>query len=234
MKSIKLSFFVAAGVLALWGCYRSPNDTVFYEDLDLVQTVYNPSRVDGNPLNHFANVYDTYVIADSIVVSSNVDDIDEETVNDPAFRINIQESIRRNMDAYGYTELPNNSTETPDVYMAIAVSYINSSGTSWYPIYWGGGWGAGWGYGGGWYYPTFSWVPSYYSFDQGSVHIDWMDFKNAREIPDNDTVFYEINIEWDLSISGLIRNSTDADRNARMAEAIDQGYEQSPYLNKNN
>ena len=231
MKSIRIIALAATGIIVLSSCYRAPDDSVFYDDLDLVHTNYDVNRLSGT--NSYPSEYKTFAVADSIGFASNTEDEEGEIVNDPEFRVNIRNTVTNNMLDYGYIP-PVNATDTPDIYIALTVTYINTKGVSYYPIYWGGG-GYGWGYpsygyGGSWYYPSYTWVPSYYSYDQGSLLVDWMDLKNAVLVPDNDTSFYRVNVVWDCTISGLVRNSTDADRNTRMRAAIDQGYKQSTYL----
>ncbi|HAW52693.1 MAG TPA: hypothetical protein DCX54_10260 [Flavobacteriales bacterium] len=230
MKSIRNLAVLTSGILILSGCYKAPDDNVYYEDLDLVHTNYDVQKASGD--SSYPNVYKTYAVADSIGLASNTDEVDVESVNEPEFRINIRNTVINNMENYGYTAVA--ATDTPDIYVSLTVTYINTKGVDYYPIYWGGGgYGYGYpyyGYGGSWYYPSYTWVPSYYSYDQGSLLIDWMDIKNAVRIPDNDTVYYKVDVVWDCTISGLVRNSTDADRNSRFKAAIDQGFEQSPYL----
>jgi hypothetical protein len=229
MTKRKLIIIAVSG-LFLASCYRAPEDNVNYEDLDMIQTYFNASRLSGTA--SYANTYSTFAVADSFQFVTNDDDVSIEDVNAPQYRIPLRQKVIDNMVSYGY--MPVNPGDTPDVYIALNVSYLTVSGVSYYPIYGGGyGWGYPYyGYGYGWYYPTYSYVPSYYSYDQGSLLIDWMDLKNANIIPDNDTVFYQVSVEWNLSINGLVRTSSENDRVSRLSAAIDQGFKQSPYLKK--
>ncbi len=217
---------VLIGVVML-SCYRSPNDTIFADDLDVVITNYQPDL-------NYADEFLTYAISDSFGIASNVDDIDRDLVNDPVFRANIKEAIMRNMDAYGY-QLSKDTLDTPDVYIPVNIIYYNTQGVSWNPIYmpgWGWGWGyPGYGWGGGWSY--WGWIPTTYSFDQGTLAIDWLDIKNRRPPIAPDTNWRIDNV-WNMNISGLVQGLNEKERNEKLNRAIDIGFEQSPYLDKNN
>jgi len=226
---MKLKIFSALTLIGtLSSCYRSPNDTIFVSDLDMVQTNYNPELKYGQE-------YTTFTIADSFALATNVDDVTPDDANDPKFVIPIKDAIMRNMLNFNYIFIPLDSVDTnnvPDIYIPITVTYINTKGVAYYPIY-SPGWG--WGYGGGYYgswgggYYNWGYIPTTFSYDQGSLIIDWIDVKNRRIV--NDSVVLT-DIVWDMGISGLIENSTGQDRTDRLNAAIDKGFEQSPYLNK--
>jgi len=238
MKQFKFLFLIGVGALTLSSCYRSPNESVFYEDLDMVTTHYTET----NYLD--TSLYLTYIIADSFGVASNVEDVGRDEVNEESFRRAIKGYIRANMNAFGYTELetPHDSIpldslredQIPNIYIPVSVTYINTKGASYVPVY--GGY-PGWGWGGypsyGWggsyyYYPTY--VPTYYSYDQGSLHINFMDISTAKQFQDT---IWEVNTTWDMTVSGLMRSASGDERNARLKVAIDQGFKQSPYLDHN-
>lgn len=227
-----LNFFVAILLgSVLTSCYRAPNDSIYAEDLDMVVTNYD-DKID------YPGVYSTYTLSDSFSLVSNSKDFDYKDANNPKFVIPCTTRIKTNMDAMGYTFIPRDqvdSNNVPDIYIPITVTYTNTSGINYYPIYspgWGYGYGYpgyGYGYGYGSYYYSWSYVPTYFSYDQGSLLIDWIDLKNADVI--NDTIILADNI-WNMGISGLIENTDDSDREERIYDAIDLGFEQSPYLKK--
>ena len=227
-------FFIIGSSIIIIGCYKAPKDSVSEMDLDVVQTSYTdvdylePGR------------YITYSVAERFSVASNDESADLSEINQAEFRSLVTGSIIKNMNSYGYQlfDSANSPLDSPDIYIAVNVTYINTRGVSYVPAGGGYGYGLGWGWGGypsyGWggyyyYYPTY--YPVYYSYDQGSLHISWMDVQSVQTIP-GDTLRFVDNI-WNMSISGILRNASDKDRGSRIRAGIDTGFEQSPYLNKN-
>lgn len=223
---ISNSLLILFMVLALSSCYRAPDDTVFVSDLDMVSTNYS-SDID------YKTEYLTYSIADSFGLASNVKSVTVDDVNDPKFRTLVKNQLIQNMDAYGYQMTA--ATDTPDIYIPVTISYINTTGVSYYPIYspgYGYGYpGYGYGYGGGYYY-GWSYIPTSYSYDQGSILIDWIDVKNRKDPIAPDTVWIVEQV-WSMGISGLNEESGSEDeRNEKIKKAIDIGFNQSTYLKK--
>ena len=215
-------------------CYRSPNDTIFYEDLDMVITNYESDI-------NYGTAYTTYAISDSFSLVSNVKDFTIHDANDPALRAAIKLAIANNMGdqnaqgGYGYTLV--NPSDTPDIYIPVTISYVNTRGVAYYPVYspgWGWGYGyPGYGYGYGYWGGYYSWgyIPTTFSYDQGSILIDFIDIKNRKDPLPGDSV-YRVETVWNMGISGLLRDSEESDRNDRIKAAINKGFEQSPYLAK--
>ena len=129
-----------------------------------------------------------------------------------------------NMTKYGYNQVMDK--EFADV--GIQVSYIESTyyftnysspywwwdyPGYWYPGYWGGYWNS-------WYYPyTVS-----YNYTTGSLLIEMIKL---------DTQSKKIPIIWNAYMSGLLYSSNRI--NLQLAvDAVDQAFEQSSYLNKQN
>ena len=131
-------------------------------------------------------------------------------------------SIRENLNALGWTEVAKPSAATPaDVYVVATIT----SETNTYWIYWWDYWGwypywpVGWtGASANWYYPGY-WYP--YSYTTGTVLIGMAD---ARQQPANG----RIPLIWTAGINGVL---ADQSTNVAIATAaIDQAFEQSPYL----
>lgn len=223
IRKFHLLFLLPALVIS---CYRAPDDTIFVEDLDMVTTTYDENISYGTE-------YMTYYIADSFGLASNVKSYTIDDANDPAFVKLIRDAIADNMDNYGYVL----TTDTPDVYIPVTITYINTKGVAYYPVYspgYGYGYGYpyyGYGYGYGGYYYSWGYIPTTFSYDQGSVVIDMVDLKNRKAPIAPDTVWRVENV-WNLAISGLIIDEADNDRNERLEAAIDKGFEQSSYLKK--
>lgn len=220
---IKFSILLLLISAMLISCYKVPNDTIYESDLDMVITNYQ-ADID------YPKEYMTFAIADSFGLASNSNKITIDDVNKASFRTPIKEAVAANMEKYGYV-LTNDSSDV-DIYIPITITYVNTKGVAYYPIYSPGygygypGYGYGYGYGG--YYYSWSYIPTYFSYDQGSVLINWLDIKNKKAPIAPDTN-YRVESVWDMAISGLLSDQPDNDR---IKAAIGKGFEQSPYLKK--
>jgi hypothetical protein len=134
----------------------------------------------------------------------------------------ILSSIRTNLNQLGWTEVINARTTPVDVYVVATVT----SETSTYWVYWWDYWGwypywpVGWtGASANWYYPGY-WYP--YSYTTGTVLIGMADARvsnTAGKIP----------LMWSAGVNGVL---ADQSTNVAIATAaIDQAFQQSPYLN---
>lgn len=164
----------------------------------------------------------TYYVADSILVINDKKDPEYLVGSDAA---PIIKSIVENMNAKGYTQ----TSVKADADLGIQSSYVKNTyylmgyaGSNWwwgYPGYWGSGyWGPG--YGGGWYYP----YPVTYGYQVGALLIEMVGLKDAANREDQ-----KLPIVWNTYITGLLSGSNKI--NTQLAvNAIDQAFEQSPYL----
>ena len=134
----------------------------------------------------------------------------------------ILSSIRTNLNQLGWTEVTNPRTTAVDVYVVATVT----SETSTYWVYWWDYWGwypywpVGWsGASANWYYPGY-WYP--YSYTTGTVLIGMADARPT--ITDG-----RIPLMWSAGVNGVL---ADQGTNVAIATAaIDQAFQQSPYLN---
>lgn len=196
--------------LLLWGCY--PGGADYTDELDVVYTTYSKT-------------YDfqskgTYARPDKIVVDAEKDNdgnwVPEYMVQPAADQILAM--IDENMEAYGWTKVENNEdgTLSQDADVLLMPSLITS--TTYYYSYWYDWWYGGW-YGGwyGWYYP-----PSYTvsSLTTGSMII------TISEPADN----VGTEAVWLGVGNGVYTGAYDFNR---VEKAIDQAFEQSPYLKIN-
>jgi len=130
-------------------------------------------------------------------------------------------SIRQNLTKLGWTEVTNPKTTPVDVYVVATVT----SETSTYWVYWWDYWGwypywpVGWtGASSSWYYPGY-WYP--YSYTTGTVLIGMADARPT--ITDG-----RIPLMWSAGVNGVL---ADQGTNVSIATAaIDQAFQQSPYL----
>lgn len=201
-----MKFFIPA-ILGGWllsGCY--PGGAEFTEDIDSVYT------------NHEADFdfqgRSTYAMPDKIVIDVQIQN-DGDTVYEYMNDIYAQpllNAIDGNMTNLGWTKVDVNSN--PDIVLTPAA--IKS--TTYFYSYW-----YGWWYGGywGWYYPPYYTVSSYTTGSFIMVIAD--------PTPDNSP----INIgpaAWVAVGNGLFTGNYELDR---AINAIDQAFEQSPYLKTN-
>ncbi|MFZ5876581.1 MAG: DUF4136 domain-containing protein [Nitrospirota bacterium] len=188
----------------LGGCY--PYDRENTSDYDVVATTFDPG-VD------FSGI-DTYSMPDEVRVLEDPDD-DETVVGsiNPQVEQAILNAIEQNMSDYGYTRVANNPDGTApagvDVHITPFALETTWVGGSCYPYYWD------WYYGGsGWCYPV------YYSYTTGTVVIPMTD----PALPVNSEPI------WIAGINGII--STASSNAARVGNAIDDAFSQSPYLDR--
>lgn len=180
-----------------------PDGPATYDELDLVFTNYDDSY-------DFAGK-GTYALPDKIVkITGNLaEGEDPEFVKEP-YNTQILERIQSNMTAKGWTKV--DDPETADLALFPAV-WTNTTVYYWYDYWcWYYYWYCGWGY----YYPTY--VSSYTT---GTLVM-------ALIAAGDDYV--EPSSVWTGLANGLLSGSYDI---ARVNNAIDQAFKQSPYLATN-
>ena len=204
MKKYIILTFAALGLL-LTSCEKDP-DTDKLNDDYLVLTNYDGSA-DFKDIN-------TFYVIDSILIIGNDTKV-EYWKNENSQKI--IDAYNDNFISRGYTPV----SKGKDADAVFQLSYINttyyfnnSAGPWWnnYPGYWN------WG-GGGWYYP-FSF---YYTYSTGSIIGELVDRKSERSDK-------KLTIVWNTYISGLLYGNNLS--YYRTMNAINQAFEQSPYLVK--
>jgi hypothetical protein len=193
--------------MVLVSCY--PGDDITTSQSDIVATVFDP-KVD------FATKM-TYAMPPNVhVVEDTVDGEPIDTLN-PLTEQLILDTIRTNMNSLGFTEVPQ-PTLPPDqlptdlVFVLPAVTKTTWTGTG-CSYYWDDWYGS--------YPPGYGWCYPYtYSFTTGTL---LMAMTNPNS-PDKSQPI------WVAAINGLIDNTTQAQIQQRVKNAIDQAFKQSPYL----
>lgn len=204
---MKRSLIVTLSIALLAaGCY--PAGPEYVEDVDVVYT-------------NFDDKYDfqsqgTYAMPDKIVVDIDIEDGDTTYVYmKQIFADQILGAIEDKMESYGWSRINNPTITEPDV--AIMPYAIKS--TTYFWSYWYDWWY--WGYW-GWYYPPY-WSVS--SVTTGSMVLVMADPSAADNNP-----IGESPVVWTMIANGLFTSSYDI---SRVDDAIDQAFEQSPYLKLN-
>ncbi len=204
MKNLIL---LCCAAFTLLSCFKSPDTSSL--STDLVVATNRDLRVDFGTFN-------TYHISDTI---PRITDDPNDTIITGPEALEIVNLIRSNLDARGYQFVERD--EDPDLAVIPAIVRVTNvgrvcSGWWWgYPGYWPPGY---WGPGGGYYYP----FCGFYSYETGSLNIDLMDLENREE---NNN----ISATWTAVLFGSL-NSSDNVNLDRALNAIDQAFEQSPYI----
>jgi hypothetical protein len=155
---------------------------------------------------------------DQIVVDVEIEDGDTTYVYmKDVFADQILAAIDDNLQSRGWQKVT--LAQQPDV----VVTPAGMKSTTYFYSYWYDWWYGGW-YGGywGWYYPPYYTVSSYTT---GSLIITMSD-PNV----DEDSPILESQAAWVMAANGLFTGSYDLDR---VTDAIDEAFEQSPYLKVN-
>src|SRR5262245_36761960 len=191
--------------IAVAGC--SPgSDVENIADLDTVTTLFSPGADFKTPFR--------FTVVDSITQLGDM----PVTITPPQHQA-IIDRIRADMITAGWTEVANPSmSDQPDVAIQPGVTTSTSSGVAYWPPYWG--WYPGypayccWGWGG--------WATAY-SYTTGTLVMAMLDLKHpdATSVP----------VMWLGAVNGVLGSST-ASNQSRIANGIDQAFQQSPYLVK--
>lgn len=194
-----------AGSLALWSCY--PDGLEYYEDTDVIFTQYDVDFDFG--------ARQTYALPDKIVVDVEIEDGDTSFVYmKDIYATPILQAIENNMTNYGWTKVA--ISARPDMLLTPAAMKNTTVFYSYWYDWWYGGWYGGWG----WYYPPYYTISSYTT---GTVVISMAD-------PNIDNAVDRSEVSWLMVGNGLVSGTADV---TRATDAIDQAFEQSPYLKTN-
>lgn len=203
MKQKFLILLTMGSFLFLSGCY--PDGADYTEEYDIVYTVYDEGY-------NFQNAT-TYSLPDQIVILG--DDEDSPDFIPDLYAVPILANIDAHLQALGWSKVSNESS--PDVQV------MPASWTTTTISYWGGGYWCYWDpyycSGGGWYYP----YPIVSSYTTGTFLVNMID--NVTPTTDGKRT-----VVWNAAMNGLFQGSFDGDR---IDAAIDQAFEQSPYLQTN-
>ena len=193
--------------VVLLSCY--PAGPEYVEDIDVTYTTFDKD-FDFQSRN-------TYAMPDQIVVDVEIEDGDTTYVYmKDIFADPILAAIDDNMQSRGWTKVA--IFDNPDV----VVTPAGISSTTYFYSYWYDWWYGGWYGGWGWYYPPYYTVSSYTT---GTMIITMAD-PNV----DNDSPINQSQTAWVMAANGLFTGNYDL---ARVTDAIDEAFEQSPYLDLN-
>lgn len=199
----------------LLSCQKDPD----WEEMDNEYVVYTQRDESFD-----ANEHQYYFIPDSILIIGNFGEAIYMNGRDAE---NIIATVAQNMNNAGYTRVDNK--EEAD--LGIQLSYVSNTSYFtgytgspywwwgypgyWDPFYWGG-WGY-WGYG----------FPITYSYSENSLLGELINLNT----PKGDDI--KLPVVWNMYINGEASGSKFYDSN-RMLRGIDQAFQQSVYLKKQN
>jgi hypothetical protein len=203
-RRTRLVAIVTVVMVTLAACY--PQGPDYIEDLDTV-------------LTHFRDGYDfnaklTYARPNEIVkVTGNLDEGDSPAFIPSAIAAPILARIDQNMAALGYQKV--DIDDDPDLLLPVA-SWETTT-IYYYYDYWSWYWGG--------YYPYWGWgYPPYVSsYTTGTLFMGLVD-------PTLESANGNILFQWSGAASGILTSSYSA---ARVNDAIDRAFAQSPYLKTN-
>jgi hypothetical protein len=204
----------SAVLAALGGCH--PDEPTNVSQLDVVATAHDDT------VNYAA--IQTYVMPDSVVAVAPPESILTTLPFDHTYDQLILDGVAAKMAALGYTRLTTyDPANAPSVVVTVrGIAVRNTDIYVSYPWwgYWGWyGWpccyGPGWGVG----YP----VVTASQYDVGTIAIDMWDVRRA-----NNTAM-TVPAIWVAVLRGLLEGSS-SDAPARIQQAIDRAFAQSPYL----
>ena len=221
-KYLKFVLFVSIPVV-FFSCY--PGGLEYYSESDIVVTMYDNGFDFGSNKNYFMPDTIHHVVEDG-----------EEDEVDRSYDDDVLDRIASQLAAVGYTRFESDVipdsvlVDSANVVLTVVVTSTEYSGIGYMPG--GGGWWGwypGWGWGGGYYpgypwYPGYGWgYPYYYSYSTGSVFIEMVDEDGIDQVEEI------LPIPWQATINGLLSGDAQA-MQWRVDRAIDQCFEQSPYL----
>ena len=211
----RILFFSTLALLAV-ACHKEP----YPQDGDAEYLVYTEPAKDVN----FAE-FQTFDIADSLLVIGQSEKPQYSQSNNALALI---QAYRTNMEKAGYIYTPSN----PDADLGIQLTYIikteryvqyyNNDPYWWldYPGYWPSGY---WGNWTGWYYP----YPVTYTYTTNALIADMVDLSPVATADASKP----LTIIWSSYIGGPASSSIYNDVQ-RMRVAVNQAFDQSPYLKR--
>lgn len=205
----RIIFLSTLALLAL-ACQKEP----YSQDGDGEYLVYTSPAKDVD-----FSKFRTFDIADSVLV---IGQTKEPFYSKSDNALALIQAYRTNMEKLGYIYLPSD----PDAQLGLQVTFAENTqrfvryydDPYWwldYPGYWPAGY---WGNWTGWYYP----YPVVYSYTTNALITDMVDLTAGEQDG-------KLKIIWSCYIGGPASASINYDVK-RMSAAVDQAFEQSPYL----
>lgn len=229
----------AVAALATVSCAGYPGASELFDD-DLVITVFDPEAK--------FSAYETFAIDPDVnLATKNADGSFDRADVDPEVSKQIVDHIVSNMEKRGYQQVDDKLVADLGISStAISGLVVGAVSSSYWSGYYGSYWGfPGWSY----YYPT----STVYTYQPGSLIVEMADLRTARgqypmrpnageSVPTNDGETAEtsmpdmgpgpgaLGVVWAIAAYRATVDDSNSVRVSVATAAIDQGFEQSPYL----
>lgn len=207
ITSTRLLLLLAIFLMAI-GCRKNPLNNLNEEE----QRIYITNQ--DKTVNF--NSYNTYAIADKVVVVDGNNSSQQSTGADQA----LMQALDLGLQSRGFQKATNSTAD-----LGVQISRIIRTSTGfvsgpdyyryWDPFFWGGGFGAGWGSGSGGFGPGMTVIP--YEVREGMLAIDIIDLKNNSP-----------RVLWNALVRGPGLSSV-----AAAEDIVNKLLAQSPYLQTN-
>jgi hypothetical protein len=205
----KIILFSSVAFLFITGCRKSPD----FDDLSyqfLVSTSLDKQASFGS--------YQTFAISNAV---KNLGGTGADSILTGPEADQLIQTVVANMVAKGYSQV--NIIDNPDLGLTISVVKDVNVVVSGYPGWWDGYYGGCY-----WYYYCYGYYypwTTVYTYTTGTIMVNMYDLEHAD---DNGT----LNGIWNITALGALGSSPSTNL-ALGIEAINQGFEQSPYLKTN-
>ena len=211
VKKLRYLAFALTAV-AFCACQKEPSTSGLHKDY-LVYTAYDTEADFG--------AVDTYYLPDSILLIGGADKTEYWKDGNA---LEIVNTVASRMNAAGYTRTEDKDAASVGLqlsYVQKVTYFVGYDYPYWwwyYPYYWTPGY---WGDWLGWHYP----YRVYYGYTAGSLLIEMLDLQadqqSGKKLP----------VIWDSYIGGLLTSSESLNQQ-RTLDAVEQAFDQSPYLKK--
>ena len=199
--------------LLLASCQKDPDTDLLSEDY-MVYTAHDKGF-------EFASA-STFFLPDSILLIGSADEKAKYWNDDDAHTIVAR--VAQNLTDRGYVR----SAEKEEAQLGLQLSYVKRATyfLGWdrphwwwyYPYYWSPEY---WGAWQGWHYP----YEVYYGYTAGSLLVEMLNLEADA------TISPQLAVVWNTFIGGLLTSSNKVNME-RLLNAVNQSFEQSPYLDK--
>jgi hypothetical protein len=211
---MRIFFLLISLVVTMGGCRKEP--LLGQLTNEPVVATYYDRGTDFNSLN-------TFCLPPTVGLISSTDPND--TLLGAVKAAQILGRLNTRLTESGFNSV--DISQNPDMVANVFVIKDLNSNTVVSPGYW---WGYGgyydpyyWGYPGSYYYYPYTYT---YTYETGTLVIELVDVKHR--IQNNNKLF----VSWNMLASGVLSDSN-SDNMQMALDAIDQAFEQSPYLKSN-